>query len=328
MRPTLFSLHLGGRSFGVHTYGLAVATGLALGIILAVRQATREGLPRPRVLDLAFWTVLWGVVASRALYVLLNLHGFVLACRGPDEEGGARALGQILSDCTYALRFWEGGLVFYGGVLGAGVVLVTFARKEAWSLGQLADLFTPGLPLGHALGRLGCFSSGCCFGKPSAAPWAVSFPSDSVAFHDLAGRGLVDFGTGRTVPLHPTQLYESLVELGIFVVIMLARWAWNRPSQPSPSPAKGPIHAARPGRLFALYLALYAPARFVLELFRGDAERRFVWPLRSASLAHSLGLPPGEPLVFSVSQTVSLALLLAVGVWWLHGRETRRSQRL
>jgi phosphatidylglycerol:prolipoprotein diacylglycerol transferase len=335
MRPTLFSLSLGAQNYGIHTYGLAVALGLALGLTVAGRQANRAGLPRARFLDLAFWVVAFGVMAARALYVLLNWHGFRIACAGP---GWPRPLRQVLYDCTYAFRFWEGGLVFYGGVVGAAGVLVYFSRKHGWSLAGLADLFAPGLPLGHALGRLGCLAAGCCFGRPSQAPWAVAFLPGSVAFRELATRGLIDDATGRTVPLHPTQLYESLAELAIFGLLILAQRRWDRArrsgedgaagveqtadavGEPAPRGGDGAAPKTRQkltkGRLFALYLALYAPVRFAVEIFRGDAERRFVWAFRTPSLAKALGFSPDEPLMLSTSQAVSLAIFAAVGAWW------------
>jgi len=335
MRPTLFSLSLGAQSYGIHSYGLAVALGLTLGLTVSARQARRAGLPRARFLDLAFAVVAFGVISARALYVLLNWHGFRVACTGPDWP---RPFGQVLYDCTYAFRFWEGGLVFYGGVVGAAGVLVYFSRKHGWPLATLVDLFAPGLPLGHALGRLGCLAAGCCFGRPSHAPWAMAFPPGSVAFRELAPGGLIDEATGRTVPLHPTQLYESLAELAIFGLLMLAQRRWERADRSGndrsagaaptadtvggpgtrggdwAAPAKG-MKLTR-GRVFALYLALYAPVRFSLEIFRGDAERRFVWALRTPSLAKGLGFSPDEPLMISTSQAVSLAIFAAVGAWW------------
>lgn len=322
MRPTLFSLSLGAQTYGIHSYGLAVALGLALGLAMAARQARREGLPRARFLDLAFWVVVFGVTSARALYVLLNAHGFRIACTGPDWP---RSFGRIVYDCTYALRFWEGGLVFYGGVVGAAGVLVYFSRKDGWPLATLADVFAPGLPLGHALGRLGCFAAGCCFGRASQAPWAMAFPPESVAFRELASGKLIDEARGRTVPLHPTQLYEVLAELAIFGLLMLARRRWDRRGSAAPDRLAPTGPTPPKGRLFALYLALYAPVRFSLEIFRGDAERRFLGTLHTPWLATALGFSPDEPLMLSTSQAVSLVLLAAVAAWWWRALKVARA---
>jgi phosphatidylglycerol:prolipoprotein diacylglycerol transferase len=295
MRPVLVTLHVGAREVGVHTYGLLIAAGLAAGIALGAREARRRGLDVGRVLDFAFWATVAGLLGSRVAYGLVNLGDFTRRCAGGTD--GARSVLAVLSDCTRFLQVWEGGLVFYGGAVGAAIVAVAFARRERWSFWVLGDVFAPGVAVGHALGRLGCFAAGCCFGKQSG-PWGAAFPAGSVAFDELGSVGALAPGASFTPPLHPTQLYESGGELAIFALLMFLR----------------PRLRDRPGTLVLIYASLYALLRFVVELFRGDFARRYVVELATPRLAGWLGVPAAEPVLLSVGQLLSLTLLVACAV--------------
>jgi phosphatidylglycerol:prolipoprotein diacylglycerol transferase len=306
MRPIFFSVHVGAHEVGVHTYGLLIAVGLALGITLGAREARRRGLDVGRVLDFAFWATVAGLVGARVAYALVNLDAFARACLGdPDEPRGVL---RVLADCTRLVQVWEGGLVFYGGIVGAALVAALFARRERWSFWVLGDVFAPGVAVGHALGRLGCFAAGCCFGKPSG-PWGVAFPVGSVAFDELGSVGALAPGATFTPPLHPTQLYEAGGELVIFALLLALR----------------PRLRARPGALVLMYGALYATLRFVVELFRGDFARRYVVELATPRLAAFLGVPAGEPVLLSVGQLVSLVLLVACAVVAVRRRRAART---
>jgi phosphatidylglycerol:prolipoprotein diacylglycerol transferase len=295
MRPILVTLHVGAREIGVHTYGLAIAAGLAAGIALGAREARRRGLDVGRVLDFAFWATVAGLVGSRIAYAIVNAGDFARACtRGFD---GPRSLLEVVSDCTRVLHVWEGGLVYYGGVVGAAIVAARFARRERWSFWVLGDVFAPGVAIGHVLGRLGCFAAGCCFGKLSG-PWGVAFPVGSVAFEELGSQGQLAPDAAFTPALHPTQLYEAGGELAIFALLLALR----------------PRLRERPGALVLTFAALYAVLRFVVELFRGDAARGYVIELVTPRLASWLGVPTGEPVLLSVGQLSSLALLAVTAV--------------
>ena len=280
MKPVLLELRLGDAAVALPSYGAAVMLGFALATWLAVRRAGQVGLPRSEVVDLAFWLLVAGVAGSRLLFVLLNAGDFARLCAS--------------GDCLASLKLWDGGLVFFGGGLAAALVAARFVRRRRWSFAVVADLLAPALALGHAVGRLGCFLAGCCFGKacPAAGLPCVSFPPASVAHAHLAAAG------GRaTPPLHPTQLYESAALLAIFFLILL----WRRRQR---------FH----GQLFLIYLLAYGLVRFVLELFRGDVTRRFLLSLPAPGLARILGLPPGDPLLLSTSQALGLALALFAAV--------------
>jgi phosphatidylglycerol:prolipoprotein diacylglycerol transferase len=303
MRPVLLTLHVGSREVGLHTYGILIAAGLAIGIALAYREARRWDLDGGRVLDFAFWGTVAGLVGSRLAYGLVNLGDFARTCSGGLEA--PRGLGATLWDCTRILHVWEGGLVFYGGVAGAALVAVVFARRQGWSFWLLGDVFAPGVAIGHALGRLGCFAAGCCFGKASGS-WGVSFPRDSVAFDELSSVGAVAPGASFTPRLHPAQLYEAFGEAAIFALLMMLR----------------PRLRQRPGALLLIYTALYAVLRFVVELFRGDFARRFVVELTTPRLAAWLHVPPVEPVLLSVGQLGSLLLLGAAVTAWVFRSRT------
>jgi phosphatidylglycerol---prolipoprotein diacylglyceryl transferase len=293
MKPTLLALRLGDTVLAVPSYGVAVTLGVAVAIVLAARQAPRLDLDRGQILDLSFWLLLAGLGGSRLLFVLLNAGDLARLCI--DGGGGARGPARVLADCAAPLRLWDGGLVFYGGGLAAAAVAWRFARRRGWRFAVVGDAYAPGLALGHAIGRLGCFFAGCCFGKTCLAGGGpcVSFPAGSVAYDHLASGG----AGGHTAALHPTQLYEAAALAALFFGLT---WFAGRKR----------FH----GQVLLLYVAGYALLRLPLELYRGDVNRRFLFELAWPWLGRALGLPPAEPLLLSTSQLVSLLLLLAAAV--------------
>jgi phosphatidylglycerol:prolipoprotein diacylglycerol transferase len=147
------------------------------------------------------------------------------------------------------IKIWEGGLVFYGGVLFAVPVAAWYARRRGLNLWQTADIWAPSAAIGHAVGRLGCFCAGCCYGRPAEGlPWAVTFHApESLAI--------------QNVPLHPTQIYESALEFLNFVILVMLR-------------KRRTFH----GRLFWVYVLNYSVIRSAVEVFRGDEVRGFIVP--------------------------------------------------
>jgi phosphatidylglycerol:prolipoprotein diacylglycerol transferase len=295
MRPILFSLHLGARALELRSYGILIALGLAIGIALGHREARRRGLDGGRVLDFAFWGTVAGLLGSRLAYVAVNAGDFARACVG---DGDPRDAWAWFAGCTRALQLWEGGLVFYGGAAAAIAVAFVFARRERWSAWVLGDVFAPGLAIGHAFGRLGCFAAGCCFGKTTDGALGVSFPRGSVAFEQLGQVGALAPAASFTPPLHPSQLYEEGGETLLFALLLALR----------------PRLRTRPGALVLLYAACYALLRFAVELTRGDFARRYLVELHTPRLAAWLGVPPTDALLLSAGQFTSLLLLLAVGL--------------
>jgi phosphatidylglycerol:prolipoprotein diacylglycerol transferase len=305
MRPTLVSFSLGEHEFALHAYGFLVGLGFAVAIIRLWRVGRRMGMDGGRLLDLAFWGLVAGVVGSRVAFVALNARLFVNACVDPTTV----AAGGQISGCLAAFRFWEGGLVFYGGGVGAGLVALWFCRREGWSLWKLGDLAAPTLAIGHALGRLGCYLAGCCFGAACHAPWGAAFPRGSVAFDEIQAAGGIASGAAFTPALHPTQLYEALGEFALFAVLL---WL-DRPRERSAT-------EPGPGRLLGVYLVGYACLRFVVEIFRGDAARGYLFEWTSPRIAAALRLPADHPLLLSASQLGSLLLLVGVAIAWARRR--------
>lgn len=301
MRPTLVSIPIGHDAIGVHGYGLLVGLGFAVAIWRLWRRGRHQGFEGGRLLDFAFWSLVAGVAGSRVAFVAVNAGAFAAACLHPGAPAGR------FSGCLAPLRFWEGGLVFYGGALAAAGVAVWFCRREGWSFGRFADVAAPSLSIGHVFGRIGCLLAGCCFGAPCAAPWGLSFPRGSVAFDELQAEGALAWGAGRTLSLHPTQLYEALGELAIFALLLVLERRDDRA-------AAGGRRPARPGHVFGAYVAAYAALRFVVEMFRGDTARGHVFTWTAPRIASFLGLPTDQALMLSVSQLVSLCALALVAL--------------
>ncbi len=287
MHPRLFTIDLFGHHMAVSTYGLLVAIGVMGGIYLGYRNAKRVGLRTDDFLDLSFWGLVVALASSRLMFVLTNLDRF-------------------RNDYWKVFAIWEGGLVFYGGVIGGcGLGLYLMWRRKLPFL-RSADVLAPMLSLGHAFGRLGCYMAGCCWGKACPKPVGVEFGQQSVVYENLVARRQIDPAvSSTTAPLHPVQLYESLGEIVIFTVLL--HLATRKRTD---------------GTIFFSYLALYAVLRSVTELFRGDAARRYLFELPIAPLARLLRLPPGEPLLLSTSQLVSIlsAMVAVGGLYWLKRR--------
>ncbi|GAB4486726.1 MAG: prolipoprotein diacylglyceryl transferase [Thermodesulfovibrionales bacterium] len=227
----------------LHTYGLMIAVGFLVSLWFAVREAKRVSIPSERIMDIGFYCILSGIVGARLVYVLTNWSYFA---------------GRPLD----VVKVWEGGLVFYGGVIFAIPTALWYAQSKGLPVWKATDAWAPSLAIGHAIGRIGCFCAGCCHGSPAQGlPWAVTFTHPE----SLAIRG---------VPLHPTQLYESGAELLNFLFLYL----FLRPRK------------TFDGQLFWAYIANYAVIRFWIEYVRGDIERGFLMPGVSTSQGISIAM--------------------------------------
>jgi phosphatidylglycerol:prolipoprotein diacylglycerol transferase len=203
-------------------------------IALALREARREGEDANKILDLCFYILVAAIVGARILYVLINWSAF-------------------RHDPFEIVRIWHGGLVFYGGFIGALIAALWYIKRKGLPLLKTADIMAPSIAFGQFVGRIGCFFSGCCYGKTCDLPWAVIFTHTE----SLAPKG---------VPLHPTQLYSALNSLLIFLVLVgLKR-------------IKG-----FGGQIFMAYVLLYGVTRFILERFRGDERCMFIEGMLSTS---------------------------------------------
>lgn len=292
----------------IHTYALGIVTGFAISVWIAARAAEREGLRQTVILDLAFWALIGGLIGARLVFIVVNVEQYIDACTNPGAVGLAEA------DCTLALKFWEGGLVFYGAFLGAALVFVAFARKHNLDVLRLIDLCIPTLALGHAYGRFGCLGAGCCWGGVCTGDWGVVYPKGAPAF-DAQLQAFSDNPellrtlreTGHTLHAHPTQLYESFGEAAIFLFLILYR-PWRR------------IH----GELFALWLMLYGAFRTLSEITRGDRLRGYLFEIEVPFINTLFSVPQDHPTFLATSQFMGLLLLTAGAIlWWHLGRKRR-----
>src|SRR6476620_8571892 len=234
MHPILFELPWSVGSFGritVYTYGVLLAAAYLLGLQLARNRAKKRGLDQNRVLDLGMYIIISALVGAKLLLLVTDYKTFT-------------------TDPAELLTLARSGGVFYGGLILAVAVALWYFRRIGLPLWTTCDVFAPGIALGHVIGRFGCLFAGCCYGKETSVPWAITF-------HDPFAASNV--GTPLDRPLHPTQLYEAGAELVILLVLLATE-------------RKGRPYA---GRTFWLYMLLYAVSRFVIEFCSG-AERGMV----------------------------------------------------
>lgn len=203
------------------------------GIWLLRRKALREDLPDQKILDLCLYILASAILGAKLLLVLVEWRRYL-----------ARP-----ADLVEVLR--SGG-VFYGGLIAATAVAIWYMRRHDLPAWRIADMGAPSIALGEAIGRWGCFAAGCCYGKESHGPLAVTF-TDPFANEAV--------GTPLNVPLHPTQIYLSA---SAFLIFLILQWAYRRKTFD--------------GEVFWLYVLLYAITRGILETWRGDLVRGFVIP--------------------------------------------------
>lgn len=280
MFPELFKIP--GLDFTLNTYGLLMALSFIAGFYVMSRQAARDGLDRNRVYDLGLWVLAASLIGSKALMVITEWDDY------------RHNLGQIFS-----LDFFRSAGVFYGGFIGAVIASVIVMRIYKLPWWRTADAFAPGIAIGQTIGRLGCFSAGCCWGKPTTAAFGVHFSDKG---HEVTGvPTLVEHLSGperdvwaqklgglmSPLHLHPTQLYEAGATLLIFIVLL---WLSRR--------------RQFTGQIVLAYALLYAVARFTIEFWRDD--------------------PRGELLGLSTSQFIAAVVFVgALIVWWLKTRGAR-----
>jgi phosphatidylglycerol:prolipoprotein diacylglycerol transferase len=258
----------------LYAYPALMCTGFVTGVLLIVRRARKESIPINIVWDICLWVVFCSMVGARVFFIAVNINHYLAQP------------GKLLT--------LEGGMVFYGGMLGAMAAGTYICQKHQISLLKITDLVIPAIALGHAFGRMGCFAAGCCHGLPTRIDgFGAIFRIDGTAVSTNHYLG---------VPLHPTQLYEAFGELVIFFILLLLT---KRKS----------YH----GQLFLTYLFLYASLRSGVEMFRGDNERGmlFQWDL--------FGDP--HPELLSIGQVLSLILVSTVLIVFWRIAKRRRQLR-
>lgn len=195
----------------IYSFGLAIALAFLAAMLVVRAEVRRRGFHSDLSYDIVLWALVGGILGSRLFYIVGHWDYYV-------------------SDPLQILLIQSGGLVWYGGLLGGAAAVALFLRRRKLPLATFADVVAPALPLGAAIGRIGCFLNGCCYGKPTSLPWSISY-----------------LGAER----HPTQIYEFIMNLVIFGIIFSARKRMKKP-----------------GSLFLFYLILYSIARFSVEFVR------------------------------------------------------------
>jgi phosphatidylglycerol:prolipoprotein diacylglycerol transferase len=241
--PELFQLG----PLTIYSYGVLLAAAYLLGLRLAMARAKSRGMDPTRALDLGIYIIISALVGAKLLLLVVDFN-------------------QFTRDPAALLSLARSGGVFYGGLILAVLVAIWYMRRHRMPLWTTCDVFAPGIALGHAVGRLGCLAAGCCYGRPTSVPWAITFTNPEAA---------ANVGTPLNVPLHPTQLYESGAEF-VILALLLATENTGRTFS---------------GRTFWLYMLLYGISRFVLEFFRGD-PRGVVFGAISTSQFISLLIVP------------------------------------
>ena len=215
--------------FFLPTYGVLVAVAFLVAIWLTGKLAIKAGLQSDKVTNLAIYCALAGMAGAKLLMFVFDWRTYLL---NPRE--------------IFTLSTLQAAGVYQGGLLVAILVAFFYMRHNGLPGLLTADVFAPGLALGHAIGRLGCLAAGCCWGSVCQRPWAITFTNPDA--HEITG---VPLG----VPLHPAQLYESFAELLIFGFL------YRR------------FHQSRgDGEIIGWYLLLYSAVRFVVEFFRNHEQ--------------------------------------------------------
>lgn len=235
--------------FAIYWYGVLIAAGFLAGLWTASRRALQVNLAPERIADLGPWLIVGAVVGARLVYVISYWR----------EDFAREPWWEV-----FMIR--KGGMVFYGGFLGAALVFILYTRARRLPLWKVADVLAPSIALGYFFGRLGCLMNGCCFGRTCDLPWALHFPAD----HETYPHGV-----------HPTQLYESFSGLLIYGAL-----AW--------------LHRRKrfDGQIFALYLMAAAAVRFGVEFFRGDYPVHYLGGWATPAHIISAGLFTAGALLF------------------------------
>lgn len=255
--------------FFLPSYGLLVALGFLAGLWVTVKLARRVNLPAEQITNLTIYCALAGLLGAKLLLIIFDWSYY---SQNPGE--------------IFSLATLQAAGVFHGGLVLAIAVAIFYMRRQRLPILATMDVFGPGIALGHAIGRIGCFAAGCCWGAACDRPWAVTFTNPEA--NRLVG---VPLG----VPLHPTQIYEAIAELAVFGLLYRL---FGKPH--------------REGQIIALYLMLSSAARFAIEFFRiHEQAKPFGGPLWQTQWISLALLAAGAWLYFQAPKAPVEAALLA-----------------
>jgi len=258
------------------SYFVLLLTGFLVATAIGCLWAKRAGQDPDVVVDLGLAMLIAGTAGSRILHVFADgmFWDYVHLCTDPAKVDWHITQAECLrgrygagvwdaaksvchpteGDCFAWAKFWAGGLTYYGGFIGASIAAWYLLRRDRFPFWKAADMAGMVIPVGLGFGRMGCLLAGCCFGKPWKSELAMSFPSDSPASDAQFKAGLLPSPFEPSLPVHPTQIYESVASFAIAGVLLF----W--------------LHARKryDGHVFVAFIALYAVVRFVLEFWRAD----------------------------------------------------------
>jgi phosphatidylglycerol---prolipoprotein diacylglyceryl transferase len=301
------------------SYFVLLLTGFLLATVMGAIWARRIGQNPDVIVDLGLAMVLAGIAGGRLLHVVADGYfwDYVHLCTDPSKvewpisrqqcasteyNGIWDAARQICrpkeADCFAWAKFYAGGLTYYGGFAAASAAAWYLLRTDRFPFWKAADMAGMVVPVGLGFGRIGCLLAGCCFGKPWGSTLAVTFPAGSPASEAEHKLGLLPSAMRESLPVHPTQLYESVASFAIAAFLIL--WLHGRKRYD--------------GQVFIAFIALYGGARFLIEFMRAD-DRGAVVGLstsqllslalfgaayyfhkkRSEKVAASLAVPPAAP---------------------------------
>lgn len=268
MCPVFYTFHqfnLFSHSFGpfyIHAYGVMLAVAFLGGLMLLVHEAKKAGMYPEDMIDMTIFIIILSVIGGRILYVLLSM-----------DEYSANPLS--------AMKIYEGGLSFHGGAIGGFLAAFLFAWRRKLPIWRIIDAGIPGLVLGAAIARWGCFLNGCCYGREWHGPWAIVFPT------------LQDH-----IPRHPTQLYDSFMHLSLLALLFYLK-RFRR----------------KEGDMFGFYLMGFSVVRFVAEIFRAGATGKLlIGPITMAQAASILIFAVGLAFYLIPANRIPGTLAMAGGV--------------
>lgn len=265
----------------VHSYGVMLGLSMLLGWFLAMRLAREDGIASEQAGMIYMWTAVWSIIGARLMYVVLKWN---------DE---------FARDPLEIFRAYNGGLVAYGGMIGGFLASWYGCHKRHIPLLQWADVSAPAVVLGTGITRVGCLLNGCDYGRRSGVPWAISFPRGSAAWQLHERVYGLPAEAPRSFAVHPTQIYESLVGLSLFALLMLIR-----------------RHRRYSGQVFLGWVIGYGTLRPLIEMLRDDVEERGKIP----------GLASWLPAWVSPSEVIGWAsVLLGLALWANLARRHRQA---
>lgn len=238
-------------------YGVMIALAFFVGIWLAGKEAQRKGIGKERIQNFFLYAFLGAIVGARLYFVAFT--DITVFWKKP----------------LSVFAVWEGGLAIHGAILGGLLISFVFARYHRFNLAKFLDTLAPSLILGQAIGRIGCFFNGDAHGYPTTMPWGLVFSPESPAGQMYPG-----------LPLHPTQLYEMVLNLIIYGILWRFRKKLN-------------IN----GHLFLLYVVMYSAARIFIEHFRAD-QLTYFENFSAAQTIGVIGIVLGITLMFFTEEKI------------------------